>query len=70
MNNKHTFKTWASTHKLTTISFWWENGAISGECRLHDRTYNEGLAIAVDQGYCEPKWYKPWTWNNGVVTVG
>ena len=63
---KEYFEVWAAIHELDTISFWWRGG----ECRLHNRTYNEALAIAQEQGYREPKWYKPWTWPNGVVTVG
>ena len=60
------FTSWAESHELTSIQFWWKNG----ECRLHDRTYAKALAIAIDLGYTEPKWYKPWTWGNGVITVG
>ena len=61
---------WQETHKLTTITFWWKDKHGEGECRLHDKTYNEALVIAKKFGFREPKWYKPWTWANGVVTVG
>jgi hypothetical protein len=66
MNNKQAFDKWAKTQVLKTASFWWS----SGECRLHDLTFNEALAIVEEQGFVEPKWFKPWTWGNGVVTVG
>jgi hypothetical protein len=70
MTNKEYFQNWAETHTLRTISFWWgfQNG--QGECRLHDKTYNEAVKIAKVFGYKEPKWFNPWTWANGVVTVG
>ena len=61
---------WASTHVLDKLVFWWLDGNNEAECTLHNRTYSEALAIAVSFGYVEPKWYKPWTWNNGVITVG
>jgi hypothetical protein len=37
---------------------------------LHDKTYNQAKKIAKGFGYVEPRWFKPWTWYNGVVTVG
>ena len=61
---------WAETHQLMTINFWWRDKGADSECTLHNKTYNQGLAIAKEFGYKEPKWYKPWTWGNGVVTVG
>ena len=70
MTNKEYFTHWAATHQLSTISFWWKNGSEQGECRLHDKTFNEALTIAKKFGFVEPCWYKPGTWNNGVVTVG
>lgn len=66
MLNREYFDKWAETHQLTTVIFWWRDG----ECRLHDRTYNQALKIAKEFGYKEPQWYKPGTWSNGVVTVG
>ena len=54
---------------LDTISFWW-GPAGENECMLHNRTYDDALAIAKEQGFREPKWYKPWTWNSGVITAG
>jgi hypothetical protein len=68
--NEEYFITWSETHVLMTVSFWWSNHKESGECRLHNRTFNQALAIAKEQGFVEPKWFKPWTWYNGVVTVG
>ena len=70
MSNQEYYTQWAATHTLTTISFWWSSRNESGKCRLHDKTFNEALVIAKEFGFTEPKWYKPWTWNNGVVTVG
>jgi hypothetical protein len=61
---------WENTHKYTKLVFWWKSDGIEGESILHDKTFNEGLEIAKSFGFQEPKWYKPWTWNNGVVTVG
>ncbi len=64
------FDKWAATHQLMTVTFWWKNRDGTGECRLHDKTFNQALEIAKGFGYLEPKWYKPSTWSNGVVTVG
>ena len=61
---------YADTHIIDGICFWWKTSNTEVELRLHNRTYNDALAIAMEQGYREPKWYKPWTWNNIVVTVG
>jgi len=69
-NNKQAFDHWAQTHVLTTVSFWWKNTRSEGEIRIHDRTFNEALVSAKKLGFVEPKWYKPWTWSSGVVTVG
>ena len=60
------YNDWAETHKLQKAVFWWTNK----ECTLRDRTFNECLEIVKSYGFKEPKWYKPWTWGNGVVTVG
>ena len=70
MTNKEYFTKWAAEHQLMTVSFWWRDRTGEGECRLHDKTFNEALAIAKKFGFVEPRWFKPWTWNNGVVTVG
>jgi len=70
MTTKEYFQNWAETHTLMTISFWWGFRNGQGECRLHNKTFNEALEIAKGFGFKEPKWYKPWTWPNGVVTVG
>lgn len=70
MTNQEYFEKWAETHVLNTATFWWRDRKGEGECRLHDKTFNEALAIAKGFGFAEPKWYKPWTWYNGVVTVG
>ena len=61
---------WAEEHELMTITFYWSSKGSENEIRLKNRTYNEGLKIALVAGYKEPRWYNPWTWNNGVVTVG
>lgn len=61
---------WASEHKLDTITFYWKEKNGYGECRLHDRTYNEAIEVAKKMGYREPVWYNPWTWANMLVTVG
>lgn len=61
---------WAEEHELATITFWWRSKGSENELRLKNRTYNQGLHLAKIAGYQEPKWYKPWTWWNGVVTVG
>ena len=70
MTNKDRFSNWAETRILMNITFWWFVKGEETECRLHNRTYNEALNIAKSFGYKEPKWFKPWTWQNGVVTVG
>jgi hypothetical protein len=70
MTNQEFFERWAETHTLQVISFWWRDSKGEGECRLLNQTYNQALVKAMEQGYREPKWYKPWTWANGVVTVG
>lgn len=61
---------WAQEHELTTITFYWREKGSESELRLKNRTYNEGLTMAKIAGYKEPRWYNPWTWSNGVVTVG
>lgn len=66
MKNEEIYAVWAETHILMTITFWW----VSGECRLHNKTFNDALEVAKSFGFIEPKWYKPWTWYNGVITVG
>jgi hypothetical protein len=68
--DKQAFQRWSSSHVLSTATFWWKDRTGSGECRLHARTFNEALEIAKQLGFVEPRWYKPWTWYNGVVTVG
>lgn len=70
MTNKEYFQKWSDTHQLMVISFWWRDRTGESECRLHDKTFNEAVKIAKGFGYKEPKWFKPWTRNNGVVTVG
>lgn len=61
---------WAEEHELETITFYWRAKGGENEMRLKNRTYNQGLKMAKIAGYQEPKWFKPWTWCNGVVTVG
>lgn len=60
---------WAETHVLTRVHFGWGHKG-SQELTMENCTYNYALARAKDWGYQEPKWYKPWTWMNWVVTVG
>ena len=67
---KFYFDLWAEKHTLQTVTFWWKDRRGEGECRLHNKTYNEALKIAMEFGFVEPRWFKPWTWHNGVVTVG
>lgn len=61
---------WKEHHRLQTITFYWKDRDGEGECRLHDKTYDQAMKIAKRFGYVEPRWFKPWTWSNGVVTVG
>ena len=70
MSDKEYFEKWAQEHQLMTIAFYWREKGSDSELRLKNRTYNEGLKMALVAGYTEPRWYKPWTWANGVVTVG
>ncbi len=71
MTDEEHYQNWAETHTLSTVTFWWyEAGVWSGECRLNDKTFNQALKIAKELGFSEPRWFKPWTWGNGVVTVG
>ena len=70
MTNEQAYDNWAATHTLINITFWWKDREGSSECRLHDKTFNEALEIAKKVGFVEPRWYKPWTWGNGVVTMG
>ena len=67
---KFYFDLWAEKHPLQTVTFWWKDRNGEAECRLHDKTYNEALKVAKEFGFVEPRWFKPWTWSNGVVTVG
>lgn len=68
--NQQAFERWAQNEVLTAATFWWKTKNGEKEIRLCVRTYNDALAVAKQMGYVEPRWYKPWTWNNGVVTVG
>ena len=61
---------WAETHKLVKVVFWWKEKGSESECTFHNTTFNQALEKAKQFGYKEPKWYKPWSWSNGVVTVG
>jgi hypothetical protein len=61
---------WKEHHRLHVVSFWWKDRTGTGECRLKDKTYNQAMKIAKEFGYVDPRWFKPWTWSNGVVTVG
>lgn len=70
MTNEQAYEQWAETHILQKVIFWWKGYRSEGECTLYCRTFNEALAIAKDQGFQEPNWFKPWTWSNGVITVG
>jgi len=70
MTNEQAFERWAQNQVLTAATFWWKTKNNEMEIRLRARTYYEALAIAKQFGFAEPRWYKPWTWGNGVVTVG
>lgn len=70
MNNKEAYERWAETQPLQKAIFWWKAGRIESECVMYDKTFNEALKIAREFGYVEPRWFKPWTWGNGVITVG
>jgi len=70
MTNKEYCTQWAELHTLQKVIFWWKEGRSEGECTLYDKTFNEALVIAKKFGFKEPRWFKPWTWGNGVVTVG
>ena len=59
-----------SEQVYATIYFMWGGDASDSELTLHNRTYKDALKVAKQFGYQEPCWYKPWTWKNGVVTVG
>jgi hypothetical protein len=69
-DHKLMFDMWKEHHRLQTITFYWKVRDGAGECRLHDKTYNQAIGIAKRFGYVEPRWFKPWSWYNGVVTVG
>lgn len=69
-DHKLMFEMWKEHHRLQVVTFWWKHRNGEGECRLQDRTYNEAIKIAKELGYVEPRWFKPWSWANGVVTVG
>ena len=68
MTNKQAFEKWASTHVLQKICFFWDGD--NSELTLHNRTYNDAIKVAEEFGWREPRWFKPWTWSNGVITVG
>lgn len=68
MSNKEAFEQWAANHTLTTIHFGWNRD--QSELTLHDRTYNDACYVAKQFGWQEPRWFKPWTWLNWVITVG
>lgn len=63
-------KRYLNEHKFTKVIFWWGWNGTESECTFHDCTFNQGLEKAKGFGFVEPKWYKPWTWANGVITVG
>jgi len=65
-----TYEEWADTHQLQKVIFWWKTGKYEGECTLYDKTYNEATKVAKEHGFKVPRWFKPWTWANGVITVG
>ena len=56
-------------HRYNTIQFFWNSRSSQDDCVLHNRTYAEALAIAKQFGYQEPRWYKPWTWANWIITT-
>ena len=58
------------THEFTKIIFWWFEGGNEVEIPLRMITYNKGVEIAQGYGFKPPTWYKPWTWRNGIITVG
>ena len=68
-NDKLAWEEWAENHELINATFGWGTKG-SDEITLRNCTYNQALAVAKAAGYQEPKWYKPWTWFNWVVTVG
>jgi hypothetical protein len=68
--NEQAYQRWAQNQVLTAATFWWKTKQCETEVRLTECTFNEALNIAKRFGFTEPRWYKPWTWGNGVVTVG
>ena len=58
------------THVFDKLVFWWTESGSESECTFYNRTFYEGLALARTFGFKEPKWYNPWTWSNGFITVG
>jgi hypothetical protein len=67
--NKAYFDKWAEEHVLMNVTFGWGSKGME-ELTMRNCTYNHALAVAQAAGYQEPRWYKPWTWFNWVVTVG
>lgn len=70
MTNEQYYQNWAENHRLINVTFWWYELGVECEIRLHNRTFNQALQQAQAAGFVEPRWYKPWTWANGVVTMG
>lgn len=55
---------------FSKIIVYWQTSDSEDEAVFYDRTLSDAINIAETQfGYIEPRWYKPWTWGNGVVTV-
>ena len=57
---------WKQNSMLEMIAFSWSDKHSKTVLTLHDKTYDQALKMAKEQGYTEWKWYKPWTWDNTV----
>jgi hypothetical protein len=52
------------TEKLETIYFIWHESNTISRLTLHNKTWEEALAMAKGMGFVECRWYLPLTWNN------
>lgn len=68
--NDAAYEDWAENHILLEAIFWWHNRDGENELRVRLCPLNKALMVAHDHGYQEYRWYKPWTWSNGFITVG
>ena len=53
----------------TLVFYWQAKDGNEQECTLYNRTIKDAIPIAKAFGFIEPKWYRPSTWGNDMLTV-